>query len=124
MPVYEFRCTACGAGVSIFVRSVSADPRGVCDRCGSAELERLVSRFAVVRAPLDPAKLDKNRLLDGVDYTNPASMAGFFRRMQDEFQDEPNEHMDEIVKRLDYGERVEDALGLSHDHGSEDTGSE
>ena len=47
MPVYEFRCKACGAYVSLFVRSVTPDPHGACDRCGSADLERLVSRFAV-----------------------------------------------------------------------------
>jgi hypothetical protein len=71
-----------------------------------------------VRAPLDPGTLNKAELLDGVDYTNPASMASFFRRMGDTFHDEPNEHMDEIIGRLDHGERVEKALDLhTHDHG-------
>jgi putative FmdB family regulatory protein len=119
MPVYEFSCNACNAKVSIFVRSVNSEVNGVCDRCGSTDLRRLVTSFRVLRAPFDPSKLDKRRLLDGVDYTNPASMAQFFRRMGDEFQDEPNEHMDEIIGRLEHGEHVEDALELDmHDHGA------
>ena len=117
MPIYEFRCNACGKRVSLFFRSMSTDATGVCDSCGSTELSRLVSRVAIVRAPLDPGTLNKAELLDGVDYTNPASMAGFFRRMGDAFHDEPNEHMDEIIGRLDHGERVEQALDLHmHDH--------
>ena len=118
MPVYEFRCNACGARVSVFVRSMSADATGTCDRCGSSDLRRLVSCFAVVRGPLDPTTLGKNELLDGVNYSDPASMASFFRRMTDTFHDEPNEHMEEIVGRLDHGEPVERALDLhTHVHG-------
>jgi hypothetical protein len=98
---------------------MSTDATGVCDRCGSPDLSRLVSRVAVVRAPLDPGSLNKAELLDGVDYTNPASMANFFRRMGDTFHDEPNEHMDEIIGRLDHGERVDQALDLHmHAHGA------
>ena len=125
MPIYEFRCNACGRRVSLFFRSMSTDATGVCDRCGSPDLSRLVSRVAIVRAPLE-GTLNKAELLDGVDYTNPAAMAGFFRRMGEAFHDEPNEHMDEIIGRLDHGERVEEALDLHmHDHsagGMEDGG--
>ena len=72
----------------------------------------------MLRAPVDPKALNKQELLQGVDYTDPASMASLFRRMQDSFRDEPNEHMDEIVGRLDHGEAVERALELhSHTHG-------
>jgi putative FmdB family regulatory protein len=118
MPIYEFQCNACGARLSRLVRVMGADAAGTCDRCGSPDLRRLVSRVAILRAPLDPGSLSKQELLDGVNYTDPASMASFFRRMQDTFHDEPNEHMDEIVGRLDHGEAVEKALDLHmHSHG-------
>jgi putative FmdB family regulatory protein len=121
MPIYEFRCNACGARLSRFVRMISSEfDAGSCERCGGADLRRLISRVAVVRAPVDPNSLNKNELLDGVNYTDPASMANFFRRMGDTFHDEPNEHMDEIIGRLDKGEPVERALDLhmhSHDEG-------
>lgn len=97
---------------------MGVDAAGTCDRCGSADLTRLISRVAVLRASPDPGTLDKNELLHGVDYTDPASMASFFRRMGDAFHDEPNEHMDEIIGRLDHGEPVERALEFhSHEHG-------
>src|SRR5712692_10301020 len=107
MPVYEFACNACGAPVSIFVRSISSEVNGACERCGSKDLRRLISRVAVLRPAFDPTSLSKEQLLDGVDYTNPASMAQFFRRMTEEFHDEPNDYMSEIVGRLDKGEAVQ-----------------
>src|SRR5437773_9129514 len=122
MPVYEYRCNACRARVSVFVRSINSEVMAVCDRCGSADLSRLVSRVAVIHGPVDPGSLNKNELLNGVDYSDPASMADFFRRMGDTFHDEQNEHMDEIIGRLDHGEPVEKALDM-HTHVHDDGGS-
>jgi putative FmdB family regulatory protein len=130
MPIYEYRCDGCGARLSRFVRSIGAEVNvGTCERCGSADLRRLISRVAIVRGPVDPNALNKNELLDGVSYTDPASMANFFRRMGDAFHDEPNEHMDEIIGRLDHGEEVHKALDLhmhdhSHDGGASEGGGE
>jgi len=124
MPIYEFRCTACGARISRLVRTIGATDGVTCTRCGSTDLQRLISRVAVHRAPLDPGSLNKAEMLDGVNYSDPSSMASFFRRMQDTFHDEPNEHMDEIIGRLDHGEAVERALDLNmHDHEGHDHGS-
>lgn len=122
MPIYEFRCKACGAKVSLFFRSIPEEITGVCDRCGSPDLHRLMSTFRVLRPSFTPEDINKAELLDGVDYTNPTSMAQMFRRMGDMFQDEPNEHMDEIIGRLEHGEPVEKALEVDshegHDHGA------
>ena len=120
MPIYEFQCNNCGARVTLFFRSVTTEAKALCDRCGSSDLKRRFSSFRVLSAPMDPASLNKAELLDGVNYTDPGSMASFFRRMQDTFQDAPNEHMDEIVQRLDHGEPVEKALDLDmHGHGDQ-----
>jgi putative FmdB family regulatory protein len=119
MPIYEFRCNACGAKSAAFFRSMRSDAAAACGRCGSADTRRLFSTFKtkIPRPSVD--QLSKAELLDGVDYTNPASMANFFRRMGTAFDDEPNEHMDEIVGRLDHGEPVFKALDLDtgHSHG-------
>jgi len=50
VPIYEFRCRDCGRKSAFFTRSASAalDPR--CKKCGSANLEKLVSRVAVRRS--------------------------------------------------------------------------
>ena len=49
MPIYEFRCKACERKTSVFVRTVTTEPKGSCEHCGSVELVRLFSRVAVMR---------------------------------------------------------------------------
>ena len=113
MPIYEFRCKGCNARVSIFFRSMTLDATGTCERCGSEDLVRLFSSFRVMRPSFDVGQFNKKELLDGVNYTDPHSMANMFKRMQETFQDEPNEHMDEMVQRLEHGEAVEKAMDLN-----------
>ena len=49
MPIYEYRCSACGKRTSALLASYSsADP--ACPHCGKSELHRLVSTFATVRS--------------------------------------------------------------------------
>lgn len=49
MPLYEYRCSACGKRSSALLPSYSsADP--ACSHCGKSELKRLVSTFATVRS--------------------------------------------------------------------------
>jgi putative FmdB family regulatory protein len=52
MPIYEYRCEACGKRSSTLLpRFSSPDP--VCPHCGKPELKRLVSTFATVRSGSD-----------------------------------------------------------------------
>lgn len=44
MPIYEYRCTACGHQFEALVR-VNDTP--ACESCHSTDLERLLSMFAV-----------------------------------------------------------------------------
>ena len=44
MPIYEYRCRACGHQFEALVR---ANDTPVCESCQSTELERLLSMFAV-----------------------------------------------------------------------------
>lgn len=119
MPVYEFNCNACKARVQLFFRSMNPEKTGVCDHCGSADLQRVFSRFNVGRPAFDASKFDKRAFLDGVDYMNPTSMANMMRRVNETFQDEPNDYMQEAIERLDHGENVAKVLGVEqHDHSS------
>ena len=125
MPVYEFQCNACKARVSLFFRSMNSPVSGVCERCGSADLTRLVSRFAIHRAAFDPEKLNQAELMDGLDEKDPRSMAQFFRRMQDQFEGENDPQLEEMVQRMERGEAV-DPMTMQpfqddgHDHGGHD----
>src|SRR5437764_8770683 len=101
MPVYEYRCNACQARLSIFSRTIATEiPDAHCDRCGSTDVRRLISRVAVIHAAVTEKDLNKGELLDGVNYTDPSSMANMFRKMGNMFQDEKNEYMDDILDRL------------------------
>jgi putative FmdB family regulatory protein len=48
MPIYEFTCDSCQAPLSIFVRSINAEVSPKCEKCGSTELTRAISGFAVL----------------------------------------------------------------------------
>jgi putative FmdB family regulatory protein len=49
MPIYEYRCAACGKRSSSLLPSYSS-PDPPCPHCGKSDLKRLVSTFATVRS--------------------------------------------------------------------------
>jgi len=49
MPIYEYRCGACGKKSSALLPSYSS-PDPACPHCGKTALERLVSTFATTRS--------------------------------------------------------------------------
>lgn len=53
MPIYEYRCEACGRVSSVFVRSVSATVEPECEHCGSSKLSRLISKVGRVKSAQD-----------------------------------------------------------------------
>ncbi len=50
MPIYEYRCDACGHITSVLVRSFSDAPKPVCEECKSERMSRAVSRPALIRS--------------------------------------------------------------------------
>ena len=46
MPIYEYRCGACGKITEAFHRSLERAVVPACESCGGSEMERAVSRFA------------------------------------------------------------------------------
>jgi putative FmdB family regulatory protein len=108
MPIYEYDCKACGARVSLFFRSISAVTDPKCDRCGSTELERLMSRVTVLRSADYSSALDDDL---GLDENDPRAMAAWARRMRSEMGDEGGPEMDEMIDRLERGESLDDGYG-------------
>jgi putative FmdB family regulatory protein len=109
MPVYEFTCNACGAAVSIFTRSISAEVNGSCDRCGSADLRRVVSRVAVLG--IKGGDID----LDSMDPDDPQAMAAWARQMQTEMGSDAGPEFEEMAQKLERGESLDDDLGMGGD---------
>jgi putative FmdB family regulatory protein len=113
MPLYEYRCTGCRKRVTVLTLRVGEDAHPICDRCGSTALERLMSRFAMVRseesrldALADPSKLGN------LDENDPKSMARWMKRMGSELGDElGGNELDEMVEGVESSADDVDASG-------------
>lgn len=112
MPIYEYRCAACGRKSSrIWMRLPSAAQEAglVCPGCGAAGLARLMSRFASPKS--EERRLESladGSALAGVDENDPRGMARLMRRMSEE-SGEPMEGEDaEMIERMESGELPSD----------------
>ena len=54
MPIYEYRCAACGRLTEAFHRDIARAKAPACEHCGSPRTKRAVSRFAT---PLTEAQV-------------------------------------------------------------------
>ena len=114
MPIYEYLCNGCRKRVSLFIRSISNPGTPACPRCGGTNLERLMSRFAVVRsedARMDDLGDDMGGLGDLDD--DPKAAAGALRKMKDELGEDAGEEFDEAVDAIESGEFGDEAGGTA-----------
>lgn len=96
MPLYEYLCLSCRRRTTVLQLSI-ANPKPVsCASCGSAELSRLMSRFASPKS--EEARLESLAdpdTLGDLDESDPESMKQFMKRMGDEmgegFGEDPSE---------------------------------
>jgi len=104
MPIYEFRCRACGKRFSVLTLRVSERVRPQCDHCGSRSATRLLSRFAMPKS--DEARLDAlgdPDRLGGVDEDDPKSVARWMRTMGREMGEDAGDDFDAMVDDLESG---------------------
>lgn len=112
MPIYEYDCQGCHRRVSLLVRSFAAAGDQRCPRCGSAELLRLMSRFATLKsedARLEAAA-DPSQLGD-LDENDPASVARFVKRMGQEMGEDLGDDLEAAMDEA-AGENGGDMGGL------------
>ncbi len=114
MPIYEYRCLQCGRRFSIFWRTISAAEEGRprCPRCGSEEVQRLISRVRVLRSEeqMLEALADPSAWGD-FDENDPKSMGRMMRKMMQELGSEMDEmppELEEVVDRLEAGQSPEE----------------
>ena len=125
MPIYEYECHGCRRRVSVLVRTIAGDASARCPRCGSADLARLMSRFATVKS--EDARLeslgDPSQYGD-LDENDPKSMARFMKRMGQEMGEDMGEDldaaMDEAMTEGD-GAGGPDSGGLSDGGGDDES---
>ena len=104
MPIYEYRCGGCRKKVTVLTLRASETVDPVCEHCGSHDLTRLMSRFAMLRS--DDDRLDDltdPSALGGVDENDPKSMARWMRKMGQEMGEDAGEDFDAMVDDLEGG---------------------
>jgi putative FmdB family regulatory protein len=107
MPIYEYRCQACGKRSSVFVRSMSTAVKAACEHCGSRRMSRLISRVVVPRSKSSLDDFNESMLAD-VDENDPRSMARFARRMRDEMGEDLGPDFDDAIAQMEDGQIPDD----------------
>jgi putative FmdB family regulatory protein len=104
MPIYEYRCTACRRKVTVLTMRVSEAIDPVCEHCGSRDLTRLLSRFAMVRS--EDARLDdltNDAALGDVDESDPKSMARWMKKMGSELGEDLGDDFEAMTDEMAEG---------------------
>ena len=99
MPIYEFLCRACGRKMSALVLVRARVDEVRCSRCGSADLERLYSRFATVKS--EDARLESladPSTLGDLDEQDPASVARWMKKMGREMGEDVGDDVEQALE--------------------------
>lgn len=127
MPIYEYRCMDCRRRVSIWWRTFSeaAQAEAICPRCGGGNLDRLLSRVAVVRSEESRwDSLEDPAAFGDLDEDDPRSLGRWMRRMSTEMGEDLGDEFDEVVDRLEAGESPESIEESLPDLGGDLDGSD
>lgn len=101
--------------MTILQRSMKTSDEVACPMCGNRDLERLISRVAVVRSEESHLEdLTSGAALADLDENDPRSVARWARRMGGEMGEDLGPEFDEMVERMEAGEMPEE---LSEDGG-------
>jgi putative FmdB family regulatory protein len=106
MPIYEFFCGSCNMIYQFLVRTSGSEIRPACPRCGSIELERVMSTFSTSSRKSSGDTSDT--ALAGLDESDPKSMARAIRSMADEMGEDLGPELEEAISRLEAGEDPEE----------------
>jgi len=119
MPVYEYRCVACGRRSTRLFKTLAAVVHPDCPHCGQSTLERQFSRPTLLRGGgaetgelggddfgMDDAAMAE--LMPGLESGDPRSLARMTRRMSEEMgEDIPHEY-EGVLNRMEAGEMPSD----------------
>lgn len=98
MPIYEYRCRDCRRKSTFVTLSVGASFERVCQHCGSAALDRLVSRVAIGRS--EESRMDSladPSSLAGLDENDPKSLARWMKKMGREMGEDAGEDFEQNI---------------------------
>ena len=99
MPIYEYRCRQCGTRTTRLILNANSVPQQSCPHCQSADMERLLSRFASPKS--EEARLEAlsdPSHLGGLDENDPRSMARFMKKMGQEMGEDLGDELDAAME--------------------------
>ncbi|MEA2554499.1 MAG: hypothetical protein QOJ65_2675 [Fimbriimonadaceae bacterium] len=98
MPVYEYRCGACGKKFSSLIGMTAQPDDERCPFCGAAGAERLVSRFARYRN--EDARMDEiaDRLDTMDEPDSPTEMRSMMRDIGKAMDEDVSDEMEEMLE--------------------------
>jgi len=113
VPIYEYECQGCRRRVSLLIRTLHSAEAPRCPRCNSAELSRLMSRFATVKS--EDARLDSlsdPSSFGDLDENDPRSVAQFVKKMGSEMGEDLGPDLDAAMdEAMDEGDTGGDGGG-------------
>ena len=114
MPIYDYRCQDCRRRVSHLYQTFTAAEQAtpLCDRCGGANLSRLVTRVSVLKS--EDSRLDDMSdpsMFGDIDENDPRSVARWARKMGDSLGEDLGDDFNDMVDRMESGEMPDDDGG-------------
>jgi putative FmdB family regulatory protein len=101
MPIYEYFCPNCNGRFQKLVRGFSDPTDLACPRCASTEVQRAVSRVAVLKSEESRADaLADPSMFAGLDETDPRSIARWAKKLGKELGEEAGEDWDSMVEEM------------------------
>jgi putative FmdB family regulatory protein len=86
MPIYEYKCGSCHARTEVLVISLANGSNVKCPKCGSKNLNRLISIVALGN-PKARKAASRFEALSKVNPTNPQNVAQYFKERGSRFGD-------------------------------------
>ncbi|NWF75409.1 MAG: zinc ribbon domain-containing protein [Nitrospirae bacterium] len=129
MPIYEFYCSECNTIFNFFSRRVNTEKRPFCPKCSRGPIERVISKFAVMRGAkekdnscipeLNESKLENamsmiEREANTLKEDNPKQAAKLMRKLCDISGLNLGSGMEEALRRMEAGEdpdKIEQDMG-------------
>jgi putative FmdB family regulatory protein len=99
VPLFEYRCRDCSKQFTFLAGVVSSNSDALCPRCGSNQLQKLISRVARGRSDDDRMEAMADRM-ESRDMDDPAELRRFAREMGRDMAGDTGEDMTPEIEEM------------------------
>lgn len=97
MPLFDYRCLDCHKRFTLLIGVVAEKEAENCPHCGSANVNRLISRFARLRSEDDLIENLGDPSKAG-DLEDPKQLHSWMKRMGKEMGEDVGDDFDELIE--------------------------